>query len=610
MFRRRSFRIRVHDDATFLQSISATVMTSILTNLSAMSALQALRTVSGKLQKTQIQVSTGLRVATASDNAAYWSIATTMRSDARAVSAANDALGMGAAKVDTAYTALSSVIDVLSEFKAKLVAAKEPGIDLSKVQDELDQLKDQVVSISKSASFNGQNWLDTDVEDIYDTDTNSVSVVSAFTRNPNGAVSINTMDFSLLQASLFNSTGGGMLQADPRDLKTIGGLRFAFNSGLMSTYALRNTGGGGPGDFMFDFSSPLTFGVGDSISFDATVDADNPADGITAPYDPGQTTSIVIDRNVVNSVLGRTDGTISDYKEYAAVLRSALAGSGLTAITYTQWDPPGQTTTWSDLPDVVGIVHNGLSTKDGSSMQISNVSFNGVTAANQIANHAVAYGTRQSSMTFDFEPFTVYDDVVVSMQLRVDGTSSNLSFDKDFVNQTLGVTNGKVETSDQMATLMAAVIGRPDVIVEATNPGTVTLKTDPLVDRKSGEKSGIGIYGININIEPVPTMNFVDVDVVQNPEMIDGYIGYIETAMGRVVAGAAALGSLQSRIEMQSNFAKTMMDTIEKGVGRLVDTDMEEASAKLAALQTQQQLALQGLQIANSQPQPLLSLFQ
>ncbi|WP_312887204.1 flagellin [Rhizobium laguerreae] len=317
----------------------------------------------------------------------------------------------------------------------------------------------------------------------------------------------------------------------------------------------------------------------------------------------------MIDSNVVNSVLGRTDGTISGYKEYAAVLRSALAGSGLTAITYTQWDPPGQTTTRSDLPDVVGIVHNGLATKDGSSMQISNVSFTGVAAANQIANHAVAYGTRQSSMTFDFEPFTVYDDVVVSMQLRVDGASSNLSFDKDFVNQTLGVTNGKVETSDQMATLMAAVIGRPDVIVEATNPGTVTLKTDPLVDRKAGEKSGIGIYGINVNIEPVPTMNFVDVDVVQNPEMIDGYIGYIETAMGRVVAGAAALGSLQSRIEMQSNFAKTMMDTIEKGVGRLVDTDMEEASARLAAIQTQQQLAIQGLQIANSQPQAILSLF-
>ncbi|OWV99178.1 hypothetical protein ATY79_18505 [Rhizobium sp. R693] len=147
-------------------------MTSILTNLSAMSALQALRSASGKLQETQIQVSSGLRISKASDNAAYWSIATTMRSDRRAVAAANDALAVGAAKVDTAYSAMTSVVDVLAEFKAKIVAAKEKGIDLNKVQDELDQLKAQVVSISQSASFNGQNWLNTNVADIYDPDLN------------------------------------------------------------------------------------------------------------------------------------------------------------------------------------------------------------------------------------------------------------------------------------------------------------------------------------------------------------------------------------------------------------------------------------------------------
>ncbi|WFU00674.1 flagellin [Rhizobium sp. CB3171] len=562
------------------------------------------------MQETQIQISSGLRISKASDNAAYWSIATTMRSDRRAVAAANDALAVGAAKVDTAYSAMTSVVDVLAEFKAKLVAAKEKGIDLNKVQDQLDQLKAQVVSISQSASFNGQNWLNTNVDDIYDPDLNKASVVSGFTRNADGTVSVNSIDYPMVESSLFNSTGGGMLQADPRDLKTIGGLRFDFGNGLMSSYSLRNTGGWGPTDFTFDFSSPITFGAGGSISFDVTVDADNPADGISPPYDPGKTTSIVIDAAKVNSTLGRTDGTINTYKEYAAVLRSALVGSGLTATTYTQFDPPGQTRTWVDVPDVIGIVHNGLATKDGSSMAISNVSFNGVTAANQIADKAVEYGTRNSAMTLDFEPFTVYDDVVISMRLRVDGGYSNLSFDKDLVDTALGKDNGKVETSDEMATLLAAVINRPDIIVSATDPGTVSLKTAPLVDRKSGEKSMIGIDGINVNIEPLPTMNFMDVDVAQNPALIDGYIQYVETAMGRVVSGAAALGSLQSRLDMQSNFAKTMMDTIDKGVGRLVDADMEEASVPQSALQAQQQLALQGLQIANQSPSLILSLFQ
>ncbi|MGO7726449.1 hypothetical protein ACC675_38285, partial [Rhizobium ruizarguesonis] len=63
------------------------------------------------LKTTQNSVSTGYRVDTASENAAYWSIATTMRSDNKALSAVSDALCLGAAKVDTAYTAMDNAID-------------------------------------------------------------------------------------------------------------------------------------------------------------------------------------------------------------------------------------------------------------------------------------------------------------------------------------------------------------------------------------------------------------------------------------------------------------------------------------------------------------------
>lgn len=134
-------------------------MTSILTNSAAMAALNTLRSMSGSMEKTQNQVSSGLRVGTASDNAAYWSIATTMRSDNKALSAVQDALGLGAAVVDTAYAGMSAAEKVVSEFKAKLVAAKEPGVDKAKINSELTQLKEQMRAIAYSASFNGQNWL-------------------------------------------------------------------------------------------------------------------------------------------------------------------------------------------------------------------------------------------------------------------------------------------------------------------------------------------------------------------------------------------------------------------------------------------------------------------
>ena len=76
-------------------------MASIMTNASALTALQSLATTNKSLEMTQARISTGYRVATASDNAAYWSIATTMRSDKSSLSVVQDALGLGAGKVIT-----------------------------------------------------------------------------------------------------------------------------------------------------------------------------------------------------------------------------------------------------------------------------------------------------------------------------------------------------------------------------------------------------------------------------------------------------------------------------------------------------------------------------
>jgi flagellin len=100
-------------------------MTSIITNNAAMGALSTLRGINSSLAMTQNAVSSGLRISKASDNAAYWSIATTMKSDTGAIKAVSDALGLGAAKVDTAYTAMDSAIDVVGQIKDKLVTAKE-----------------------------------------------------------------------------------------------------------------------------------------------------------------------------------------------------------------------------------------------------------------------------------------------------------------------------------------------------------------------------------------------------------------------------------------------------------------------------------------------------
>ena len=88
-------------------------------------------------------------------------------------------------------------------------------------------------------------------------------------------------------------------------------------------------------------------------------------------------------------------------------------------------------------------------------------------------------------------------------------------------------------------------------------------------------------------------------------EALSNIEGLIQTAIN----GAANFGSARGRIETQSDFISKLSDSLKSGIGAMVDADMEEASARLQALQVQQQLGVQSLSIANQAPQSILSLF-
>lgn len=200
-------------------------MNSINTNFAAMTALQSLNATNQEMSTTQARISTGFRVGSAQDDAAYWSLATTMRSDNKALGAVSDALGIGAATIDVAYTALNSSIDVVDEMKAKLVAAREPGVDRSKVQTEIDQLQDQLRSIANSATIAGENWLSVDSgASGYST---TETIVASFTRSAgvNGdETSVGTISIDVSSTFLFDADTDGA-----------GG---AFNSGTATADAL------------------------------------------------------------------------------------------------------------------------------------------------------------------------------------------------------------------------------------------------------------------------------------------------------------------------------------------------------------------------------------
>ena len=198
-------------------------MSSINTNVAAMTALQTLTQTNKQLTETQNRISTGYRVADASDNAAYWSIATTMRSDNSALSTVQDALGLGAATVDVAYTGVNSAIKVVDQIKSKLVAARQPGIDRGKIQSEITELQSQLRGIANSASFSGENWLSVNSGDPGYNATKTI--VSSFSRS-GGVVTIGTISIDLGNLKLFDAADqSGIL--DTQSTTTNGGVTYS-----------------------------------------------------------------------------------------------------------------------------------------------------------------------------------------------------------------------------------------------------------------------------------------------------------------------------------------------------------------------------------------------
>ena len=106
------------------------VIGSIKTNVAANTALLNLENTVTSLQNTQSEISTGLAVSSAKDNASYFSIATVLRSDSSALSNVSDTLNLGDSSLSVASTALAKISTTLSDIKNQLVSATAPGADM------------------------------------------------------------------------------------------------------------------------------------------------------------------------------------------------------------------------------------------------------------------------------------------------------------------------------------------------------------------------------------------------------------------------------------------------------------------------------------------------
>ena len=192
-------------------------MTSLLTNSAAMVALATLADINNNLATTNNRVSTGLRIAQASDSAAYWAIATTTRSDNGALSTVKDALAIGAATMDVTYEGLESVRENLQEMKQLLVAARQPGVDRGNVQTQIAGLITDMQNKAGASVINEQNFLEVTTGGNFNINK---SVVASFERAAGGAVSVSTIDLNIADVYLIDTNAdAGILDED----RTVGG---------------------------------------------------------------------------------------------------------------------------------------------------------------------------------------------------------------------------------------------------------------------------------------------------------------------------------------------------------------------------------------------------
>ncbi|WP_295947091.1 flagellin [uncultured Bartonella sp.] len=134
--------------------------TSLLTNQSAMNALQTLRSIGDNMDTTQRRVSTGLRINEASDNTAYWSISSMMKSDRNALSSVSDAMALGKSQIDVANATIDKSKEYLDNIQKSLTTAYEKGSgDIKKIQADIKANMNDIESAVYSASLAEKNIL-------------------------------------------------------------------------------------------------------------------------------------------------------------------------------------------------------------------------------------------------------------------------------------------------------------------------------------------------------------------------------------------------------------------------------------------------------------------
>ena len=180
-------------------------LNSVNTNASALIALQNLGVTQTDLQATQNIISTGKKINTAKDNGAVWSIAQTMAGKVSALDAVQDSLNRAQSTIDVAMSAGQQVSDLLTQMKAKVLAASDTSLDTTSrtaLNEDFKSLRDQITKVVNNADFNGVNMVKSGGTTVYALANDSGSTKMTVAAED---LSLGGPNISLTAAASFNS---------------------------------------------------------------------------------------------------------------------------------------------------------------------------------------------------------------------------------------------------------------------------------------------------------------------------------------------------------------------------------------------------------------------
>lgn len=487
-------------------------MSSILTNQSAMVALQTLKGINASLSKTQAEISTGMKVATAKDSSSIWAISKVMESDVKGFKGISESLSLGESSVSVARQASETVTDLLTDIKSRIVSAQEENVDRDKIQTDITALRDQITSVVNAAQFNGLNLVK---------GTEDMNILSSLDRSGDGSVTASNITVSR------------------EDLSTTAG----------------------------------TLGTGTDLSANATLSA-------AAATDAGNTATVTIatDADMSDNAISITVGGATlnflagdlagDQDAAASTISGALNALGIVGVSASVATNVVTLTSTRAFEDVALTATGATASAATIAERAESLTFSGSANVAEGDGYQVTVGS--NTYTYVAGKSETFEDVTKGLKAAVDGGGA-----ATVATQAVQNSSGQWQ-------------------LKIDNSGTSSLSL-----ARAGAADGIasgGMFGLD------------SIDVTTNAGA-DAALGNIETLISNSIDAAASFGSAQGRIETQRDFIGKLTDSLRVGIGALVDADMEEASARLQALQVQQQLGVQSLSIANQSPQSILSLF-